>query len=434
MRFVKPIVLVLALVVGIFFVQIPNLHADESTELILKLLVKKGLITQGEANELKAQVMEVKDAPIAAKDLGKHAKAASWAERIKFKGDVRLRNEYIKRGIGSYQNRQRVRARAGVKAKVTDTVDAGLLFVTGANGVGSGRSTNQTLFQGFGTKELSIDEMYLNWKPNKNIQVTGGKYKNPLYHPGDLLWDSDLKFEGASTNLKYALEGYTEEPLDLMLNAGIFPLDDLGIDAKSPYLYAIQGGLGSSIGDDVDWKVFAGYLDFAKIRHTTSTSLVPTSGLMAGTGGYEYDYNVLELSGDVTLHYLEKEFDEPFNKPLKFFADYVNSPSAIGDAGQGFQIGVQLGKKPKKLGDWRLLYNYRFLGTNAFPDDFPDADFIPPGNTNVYGNELIFSYGIAKNISIELDYYAMRDMGLPGGTSSRDKWWHTIQTDLKAKF
>lgn len=48
--------LTLILCVGIVFISIPNVHADETSELLLKLLVKKGIVTQKEADELRAEV------------------------------------------------------------------------------------------------------------------------------------------------------------------------------------------------------------------------------------------------------------------------------------------------------------------------------------------------------------------------------------------
>lgn len=52
--------LVLFLSIGIVLVSVPSLYADETSEAILKLLIKKGIVTQGEVDELKAEVRKVK--------------------------------------------------------------------------------------------------------------------------------------------------------------------------------------------------------------------------------------------------------------------------------------------------------------------------------------------------------------------------------------
>ncbi|MFQ5951779.1 MAG: putative porin, partial [Candidatus Omnitrophota bacterium] len=234
-------------------------------------------------------------------------------------------------------------------------------------------------------------------------------------------------------NVKYNLEKdlNLNIPVDVMTNAGIFVLDDLGIDKKNPFLYVIQGGAGSSFNDFLEWKAFIGYLDFAHIADTMSMSLVPTSASMNMNGNYRHDYDVLEVSGEVTSHFLEQQDLGTFSKPLTFFVDYVNN-LAISDKDNGWEIGAKLGKKKfKKFGDWRAVYNFRRLERDSFPDDFPDADAFR-GRTDGFGHEAIFSYGLAKNIWLEFDYYVFRDK--TRGMDPNDKWGQIIQLDLNTKF
>jgi hypothetical protein len=55
MRVVK-IWVVLVLAMGVIFTFIPKLHADETSEAILKILIKKGIITQQEVDQMKAEI------------------------------------------------------------------------------------------------------------------------------------------------------------------------------------------------------------------------------------------------------------------------------------------------------------------------------------------------------------------------------------------
>lgn len=423
-------VLALALSFGMVFMPVPDAYADASSDLILKLLVKKGIVTQKEVDELKAEIRAAEEKQPTPEVMAQHVQKAGWVEKFKLKGDVRLRNEYLNPGAATYQNRQRIRARAAIEAKLTDTVKAGIGIASGASGVGSARSTNQTLTDAFSTKPINLDLAYISWKPYKFLKLTGGKHKNPLYRPGDLLWDSDLRFEGATANVKYNLKNDLNIPADLLFNSGGYSLADFANAKKDVYLAVIQGGLGSSVEDYLDWKAFVGYLDFVHIEGTTAAALQPNSATASDNGGYEYDYNILEVSGEMTFHFLEEEFYEPLNKPLTFFADYVDN-LAIGDKDDGWEVGVKLGKKPKKLNDWRCVYNFRRLDKDSFPDDFPDADAFR-GRTDGFGHEVIFSYGLAKNIWLEFDYYGFRDK--TRGTDPNDKWGYIIQTDLNVKF
>lgn len=429
MKLLKSI-LVSMVCLGIVFSSIPNARADETSELILKLLVKKGVISQREVDDLKAELgKETKKIPDVA-DIQTHVKEASWADRIKLKGDIRLRNDYQRPGSGSYVNRQRVRARVGLDAKITHNLKGGVALATGGRGTGNARSTNQTFGDTFGTKAFDLDMAYLEWTPVKFFKLTGGKYKNPLYHPGDLLWDSDLRFEGASTNINYSLKEDFGMPANLFLNAGMFILDDTSNDKKNPWLYTIQGGLGSSIGDMFDYKSYLTYLDFAHIKGGRGDDLTPTTGRADSDSLYYYDYNILELSGELTTHFFEQYGQKPFDRPLTFFADYAQNLTD-GSKRNAWELGFKFGKKPKGFADWRLVYNFRSLERNSFPDEFPDADAFR-GRTDGYGHETILSLGLTENVWLEFDYYLFRDK--TQGTNPNDKWGSIVQADLNAKF
>lgn len=427
MKLLKSI-LVSMICLGAAFSSVPGAYADETSELILKLLIKKGIISQNEVNELKREVEKKTEKIPDVADIQSHVKKAGWADRIKLKGDIRLRNDYQRPGSGAYVNRQRIRARAGLEAEITDTLKGGVLLATGDTG--AARSTNQTLGGVFGSKAFNLDMAYLEWEPVDFMKLAGGKYKNPLYHPGDLLWDSDIRFEGASSNITYPLKEEFGIPADLMLNTGIFILDDLPIDKKNPWLYTIQAGLGASLGDTFDFKSYFSYLDFAHIKGTRADGLMPVTGRADGDGLYYYDYNILELSGDLTIYYLEEACQKPFDVPIVVFGDYAQN-LAGGPKRNAWEIGVEFGNDPGKFADWKFVYNFRSLDRNSFPEQFPDADAFR-GRADGYGHEAILSLGLAKNVWLEFDYYAFRDK--TNGTDPNDKWGHLIQTDINIKF
>lgn len=408
--------------------------ADPGSAIILELLVKKGLITIDELNELQDEIavaeMHAPPSAIAAREL---PQKPSWADKIRVTGDLRLRDEYLRPGSGPWRNRWRIRARVGLEADITDRVKAGIGLASGPNGVGSARATNQTLTNAFSTKTFNLDKAYIEWKPVDQMKVTGGKYENPLYRPSDLLWDSDLRFEGLSVNLDYPLKENFNIPASALLNAGIFPLAEFANGNKDVWLFAVQGGLSSSIGEDIDWRAMVSYFDFQNIENTLNTALLPTTGSMDPNGRYSNGYDIIEVSGEVTTHYFEKNFDEPFNKPLTLFIDYANNLAVSNGMNNAFQVGLKYGEKPKKLGGWRVQYNFRSLERDSFPDNFPDSDFAR-GLTDAYGHEAILSYGLAKNMWVDLDYYLFRDKSLVTGANKNNTWGQTVQADFNVKF
>lgn len=408
--------------------------ADPGSAVILELLVKKGIITIGELNELQDEIAVAEmHAPSSAPDARKYVEKSTWADKIQLKGDVRLRNEYQRPGSGPWRSRWRIRTRIGLEAQITDSVKAGIGLASGPNGPGSGRATNQTLTNAFSTKAFNLDKAYIEWTPHDLLKLTGGKYKNPLYHPGDLLWDSDLRFEGLSVNMDYSLKENLNIPADALFNAGIFPLAEFANGNKDVWLFVVQGGLSGSIGDDIDWKAMVGYMDFHNIENTLDPALIPTTGSMNPNGRYSNEYDVIELSGEITTHYFEKNFEGIFAKPLTLFVDYANNLAVSNSMNNAFQVGLKYGDKPKKFGDWRVIYNFRTLQRDSFPDDFPDSDFAR-GLTDAYGHEAGFSVGLSKDMWFEFDYYLFRDKSLVMGANKNNTWGQTVQADLNVKF
>ncbi|MBF0252968.1 MAG: putative porin, partial [Candidatus Omnitrophica bacterium] len=291
----------------------------------------------------------------------------------------------------------------------------------------------------FGNYELNLNYAYIEWSPVNEIKITGGKMKNPLYNPDQLLWDSDICFDGAVINSKYSIGDETK--IDVYFNAGFFIIDYLGNASKNPYLAALQGGLGSSIEEIADWKLMAGYLDFVHIQNSKATGLAPVTGSANSESTntlkyYAHDYNVVEVSGEMTFHLLEQELPAPFNKPLTLFGDMAwntsGETSGIDpDKDTAYQLGVNYGKSPKALGEWNTGYNYVWFERNAFPDEFPNADMLR-GGTNGYGHKIWLNVGLAKNWWLSGIYYALRDKSLT--QPDNGDWGHIVQADVSVKF
>ena len=98
------------------------------------------------------------------------------------------------------RNRQRIRARLGVIAKPQDDLELGLRLSTTDNN--DPRSSNQTLGNGDSSKDFVLDLAYFKWAAMQGLSVSGGKFQNMLYRPGQqgMFWDSDWNPEGFGLN------------------------------------------------------------------------------------------------------------------------------------------------------------------------------------------------------------------------------------------
>ena len=57
---------------------------------------------------------------------------------------------------------------------------------------------------GFSKYNVALDYAYAQYSPFAWATVFGGKFKNPLWEPGDLIWDTDINPAGGA--LKHAGE------------------------------------------------------------------------------------------------------------------------------------------------------------------------------------------------------------------------------------
>ena len=118
---------------------------------------------------------------------------------------------------------------------------------------------------------------------------------------------------------------------------------------------------------------------------------------------------------------------------LAFFAEYVKNPRAV-DHDTGYLMGARIGaKKVAGPGQWQASYNYRRLERDAVLDIFPDSDFYS-GGTHVQGHEATLSYGLAKNVSLDFDYYRSNKIGGEEVGVRKNAIENLFQFDLNLKF
>ncbi len=313
--------------------------------------------------------------------LKSHAKATSWSERIKWKGDFRYRYEDISEDGKDDRERHRIRARTALIAQATDNVEIGLGFATGGD---DPVSTNQTLGGGGSTKDIRLDLAYFKWKPNEFF-LGGGKYVNPYYKPykSGLIWDGDLRPEGLFV-------GYAGDKL--FANATYIHLNSDSKDGVDEAIWGLQAG--TNIGPVT---LAAGYLD------------VPTKGLPpiydgaffgnsseAGIDGdvYAYDYELITLGADASFNIGDL--------PLGLYLDYVQNQDAD-DNDQGYIIGAKLGSA-RKQGSWQLQYQYQELEADATFALVTDSDFMG-GGTDGKGHKIGAAYALQSNWTLGFTYF-----------------------------
>lgn len=408
-------------------------------DILLQKLVDKGVLTAGEAQQIGTETKEQVKAEIAA---GKYSSLPAWVQNTKLKGDFRLRYQYdhAKR-LNSTQNpdtnRGRFRVRLGLESKVNEKLLVGIGFATGLNsGVSlsnkdSSRSPNQTIGEGFAKKPVSFDYALAQYTPVPWATLIGGKMKNPLWEPGDLIWDTDINPEGGAVKFSKKINS----KLELFTTTGVFTIDEGGANAD-PMMYTMQPGFNYQFSDTVSLKGAASFYNFSGVKHKTLDGTVNTNStetFAPGSSGLQYDFMNIAPALELTLKEPLKAIgvDLPY---LAFFGEFVkNVHKEVKKDNTGYMMGVKFGaEKVEKWGDWQVRYNYAMLGKDSILDILPDSDRYG-GKTGMRSHELMFDWGLGKNTWFGFDYYY--GWQIPGNFgSSQTKPASVLQADWNIKF
>lgn len=243
-------------------------------------------------------------------ELGQQAQAEGWSKpgetpewtrRIQLYGDVRVRGEgrfyekgnypdflnwndinhgdgfQVNKAAPGYVNppylnttedrrRFRLRARLGVKARITDWISADVRIATGAD---SGPvSTNQTLgADGTGKYQIWLDRASIRLTPVEGINIDLGRFANPFW-TSDLLFDNDLNFDGVAISGS----GAVSDRLRVSGTLGAFPVfntsmnfssrDAGAFESTDKYLFAAQAGLEFEPADGLRTRLAASYFHY----------------------------------------------------------------------------------------------------------------------------------------------------------------------------
>ena len=331
-------------------------------------------------------------------------------DALKLSGDLRLRQDMADAENKDARNRQRIRARLSISADVNDEITLGMRLASGSD---DPVSTNQTLGNGFSSKQFNIDRAFVTWKPStiSGLALNGGKVKNPFVSPGktELLWDGDLNPEGFSVNYQRTVSG-----LDIFLNASYFSVDERKADNNAELMGAQAGALFSSDASDI--MIGAGYFDyqntkcFAPIYDATDSFGNSTDVL----GNYLYDYDEFELMIEITPGGV-------LDGSL-IYADYVKNIATDVDDNTGWLIGAKYGS-----GAFGAAYSFRRVEKDAVLGAFTDSDFIG-GGSDGSGHEVSVKYKLAENVDAGISYF-MNKVGVDNGTD-----YHRVLADLVLKF
>lgn len=342
----------------------------------------------------------------------------SNVENLTIKGDFRIRYEARESDTGASRDRFRQRFRLGFLWKTNEGWEIGAGLITGEqtnnDGSASATSGNDTYSANspFETGGIFLDYAYAKHKFENGLSLTLGQHKNPFINAGDYMFDSDVRFVGATMQ-------YNSQDSGLFATAGAYVVQTFqGAENDDANLYAMQIGMEES-----------GFLVALSYYHFDGAS----SDDVLGTGTNEVNVisGYAEYSGKTDMF------------KYKFFGEYsVNvaaddsGTSQVGgtvtgeeDENIAFVLGAQLG-----FDKWKIKYAFAHIESDSYFGPLTDADFgtaISTNNNsnNVEGHEISVGYNVTKNFQIEATYILAEE--LDGNANDEGE---LFQLDFKYKF
>jgi len=437
----------------------------------------------------------------------------AWVDRIKIDGDMRYRHQMDRTSqdntpayvylaaeaandnglsrapdfasfnpsgfaLGSTQDdrdRERIRLRLGLTAKVADEVAVGIRLATG--NTTDRVSTNQTLGQGFNKYQLLVDRAFVRLDPLESLTLQAGRMPNPWFST-DMVWSENLNFEGLAATFRHVP---TEGSFTPFATVGWFPLREEAKPARSSRSLA-GAQLGLAWEPAVRTKFKAGLAYYAynnmagqeDLDYTTDGTQVtgtgPTYGQYEYTSnmrqkgntvfetnpafdrnqapiwGLAYDFRpvVLTMSAELT-HFspysllLAAEFVKNTALDVNSFHRRAGASYASVNPGgrdKGYHLKLAFGSpEVREASQWQLSTSYRHVGSDAVLDAFTDSD-LGLGGTNLKGFTLGGAYGLYRNATLGARYLSAQTIDTPMNEAYLSAKYkvNTLQVDLNVRF
>jgi len=430
----------------------------QDTGALLDLLVRKKIITDQEAEELRGELTKDYSQTPAGK-----LKLSTPVTELELYGDARVRYEIRNGNSGSpstlvtdpndtqQRNRARYRIRLGLRGTLVDDWFFGFRLETST----SPRSTNVTFGDDAGPFGKTSDgafvgQAYLGYRGIHDVALTAGRMPNPFVVT-PMVWDGDINPEGLAEQYKHtfnftfggnaaAAESYSKdgktlavassEPwkmsVDLFANFGQFVYDDN--NPENPIgAPAVSGGRRVPENDAIllGWQVGAKF-NFPKDLYF---QLAPT---IYNYTGYGNDFNTF-FSGDPNFRVGNNTitpnqvgvnslfiFDMPaefgfkiHELPVRIFGDFAVNLDAedralaaghpeFDDERYAYQIGVQFGKIKAKR-DWQIAVFWQHAEQFSLDPNLVDSDIFD-SRVNMEGIAVQAGYAVSDAVTFNLTY------------------------------
>lgn len=274
-------------------------NSSNTTDPLLDLFIKKGFVTQKEAEQVEAEAQAMRTNETQMPPVPPSGWKISKAfKKVELFGDVRLR--YEDRSAEDAGNnridlqRYRYSVRVGLRGDLFDNFYYGFRLDTSDNPrsafvtLGTSSSSSKVYQGPFGKSNggINIGQVYLGWRPWNWLDVTVGKMPNPLYTT-PMVWNGNINPEGFAERFKYTIGR-----ADFFATFGQFLYQDvnpstassgLGINGLTGqktdniFMFAWQGGFKYHITTNASAKIAATLYNYIGRRRSSQFVESPLS-------------------------------------------------------------------------------------------------------------------------------------------------------------
>ena len=479
--------------VAFFFAFTGTASRGQDAGALLDLLVRKRLITDQEAEEVRTELVKESASTAAGK-----WKLSTPITEIELYGDVRLRYEYRGGRLPSHdqfgqdhvndwyeRHRERYRLRVGLRGTLADDWFFGLRLETNTDP----RSTNVTFGADSpgpfskGDDGIFVGQAYFGYTGFPDFKFTGGRMPQPLITTS-MLWDDDINPEGLAEQWKHtftfnfgggggeAVQSYSKEgkavvahaaepfklKLDVFANFAQFVYDDENPENPiGPNPTTTANGSSQKIPTSdafmLAWQVGA-RLTFP---NNVYFQLAPTVYNYTGNGDTFNVHFQGDPGGNQTGINSLLVFDMPmevgwklWNLPMRIFGEFAvnfdadDRAEAAGHAGGGgqryaWELGLGVGQLKAK-GDWEIRAWWQHSDQFSLDTNLVDGDVFD-ARVNIQGIAVKAGFMLADPISLNLTYsYGWRTNGNygTGGIGNIPinpvDEYQLLQADMSVKF
>ena len=311
---------------------------------------------------------------------------SSFWDRLRMKGDLRLRHEEITRDDKRDTFRERYRFRYFLDFDITDQLIFESSITSGKRNPTSGNTSfrSDEPWSDYFVDELKIDILDLAYTFDKSW-IRAGLSKHFFYRPlkTQLVWDNDLRFEGVSY-------GYADDTRSYTLTASkLHRLENDALSTGSIYMYNGQYTHSMNL-ENSKLRLGAGFYYYDGIKGNTAPYANGVLGNSHNDGFYTEDYAIADAFAEI-------KFADVMGKPFTAAAILAYNTAASSD-NFAYELGVGLGETKNDY-DWKVGYVYRDIQKDAVFGAHNDSDFIG-GGTDGKGHILTAGMRLNKHLDI----------------------------------